>query len=278
MTIGNILASTLGLLIICVVVSVVCSVMSFWALPLIIAKANVVTYLNMVIYIQLPSLLDGFYLAKSDCLPDGPHFSNTFYNTIGVGIIGNIAALVGITAFKFIFSTRSYRFALVVTTLLWMFASIFDITMLQRWNIKIGIPDHVMYICGDAIIGQVCYMLSWMPMTILLSRLCPRGSESTVYALLSGFSNLGQSTSSSIGAILMEYVWPIKSNPPCDFSNGVWLVVVGHVLTPLLIIPLSLLLPNARVCDDIDIDGNVVSKELHEEPRARPVKDSNESQ
>ncbi|CCW71399.1 unnamed protein product [Phytomonas sp. Hart1] len=277
MTFGNILANTLGLLIICVVVSLVCSVMSFWALPLIIAKANVMAYLNMMLYIQLPGLLDSFYLAKEDCLPDGPHFSNTFYNTIAVGIIGNLAGLVGITAFRYIFLRCSYRLSLVVTTLLWMSASIFDIIMLKRWNIKIGIPDHAMYVCGDAIIGQMCYMLSWMPMTILLSRLCPRGSESTVYALLAGFSNLGQATSTSIGAILMEYVWPIKSNPPCDFTNAVKLVIVGHILLPLLIIPLTLLLPNVRVSDDIDIDGNVISKTTQEEPHVKPGKDSNKA-
>ncbi|CCW72233.1 unnamed protein product [Phytomonas sp. Hart1] len=276
MAFGNLFVGKLGLLIICVVVSLVCSVMSFWGLPLIIAKANVMIYLNTVLYIQLPGLLDSFYLAKEDCLPDGPHFSNTFYNTIAVGIIGNLTGLVGITAFNYIFSKWKYRLCIIVTTLLWMSASVFDLIMLKRWNIKIGIPDHIMYVCGDAIIGQVCYMLAWMPPGVLLSRLCPRGSESTVYALLAGFANLGAATSISIGAILMEHVWPIKSNPPCDFKNGPWLVIVGHILLPLLNIPLTLLLPNVRVCDNIDIDGNVISKTTDEESHVKPAKDSNE--
>ncbi|CCW72070.1 unnamed protein product [Phytomonas sp. Hart1] len=276
MAFGNLFAGKLGLLIICIVVSLVCSVMSFWALPLIIAKANVMIYLNFVLYIQLPGLLDSFYLAKENCLPDGPHFSNTFYNTIAVGIIGNLAGLVGITAFRYIFLRWKYRLCLVVTTLLWVAASVFDLIMLKRWNVKIGIPDHVMYVCGDAIIEHVCHMLAFMPITVLVSRLCPRGSESTVYALLAAFGNLGSVTSTSIGAILMEYVWPIKSNPPCDFENGTWLVIVGHILSPLLVIPLTLLLPNVRVCDDIDIDGNVISKKTDEEPHVKLAKDSNE--
>ncbi|CCW72215.1 unnamed protein product [Phytomonas sp. Hart1] len=276
MAFGNLFVGKLGLLIICVVVSLVCSAMSFWALPLIIAKANVQMYLNIVLYIQLPGLLDSFYLAKEDCLLDGPHFSNTFYNTIAVGIIGNLTGLVVITAFNYIFSKWKYRLCIIATTLLWMFASIFDIIILKRWNIRIGIPDHAMYVCGDAIIGNVCLMLSWMPPGVLLSRLCPRGSESTVYALLAGFSNLGAATSTSIGAILMEYVWPIKSNPPCDFKNGPWLVIVGHILLPLLIIPGTLLLPNVRISDEIDIDGNVISKTTQEEPHMKPAKDSNE--
>ncbi|CCW72161.1 unnamed protein product [Phytomonas sp. Hart1] len=265
MAFGNLFAGKLWLLIICIVVSLVCSVMSFWALPLIIAKAIVMIYLNMVLYIRLPGLLDSFYLAKENCLPDGPHFSNTFYNTIAVGIIGNLAGLVGIMVFRYVFLRWRYRLCLVVTTLLWVAASVFDLIMLKRWNVKIGIPDHVMYVCGDAIIEHVCHMFAWMPLVILLSRLCPRGSESTVYALLAAFGNLGIVTSTSIGAILMEYAWPIKSVPPCDFKNGPWLIIVGHILSPLLVIPLTLLLPNARVCDDIDIDGNVVSKTTDEE-------------
>ncbi|CCW68230.1 unnamed protein product [Phytomonas sp. Hart1] len=276
MAFGNLFAGKLGLLIICVVVSLVCSVMSFWALPLIIAKANVMVYFSMMLYIQLPGLLDSFYLAKENCLPDGPHFSNTFYNTIAVGIIGNLAGLVGITAFRYIFLRWRYRLCLVVTTLLWVSASVFDIIMLKRWNVKIGIPDHAMYVCGDAIIGHMCHMVAIMPVMVLVSRLCPRGSESTVYALLAGFANLGAVTSISIGAILMEYVWPIKSVPPCDFKNGPWLVIVGHILLPLLIIPLTLLLPNVRVCDDIDIDGNVISKTTQEESHVKPAKDINE--
>ncbi|CCW69664.1 unnamed protein product [Phytomonas sp. Hart1] len=276
MALGNLFAGKLGLLVICVVVSLVCSVISFWSLPLIIAKASVMIYLNFVLYIQLPGLLDSFYLAKENCLHDGPHFSNTFYNTIAVGIIGNLAGLVGVMAFHYIFSRWKYRLCLVVTTFLWMFASVFDIIMLKRWNIKIGIPDHVMYVCGDAIIGNVRFKLSWMPIMVLVSRLCPRGSESTVYALLAASNNLGQATSTSIGAILMEYVWPIRSVPPCDFKNGPWLVIVGHILLPLLIIPLTMLLPNVRMCDNIDIDGNVISKTTDEEPHVKSAKGSNE--
>ncbi|KAG5510691.1 hypothetical protein GH5_06908 [Leishmania sp. Ghana 2012 LV757] len=257
MTCGSILADTLGLLIICVVISTTCCATSFWALPLVIAKANIFGYLQMVVYLQLPGALDSFYLADAKCLPDGPHFTYTFYNTVAA-VIGNIGGLAGVTAFNYIFSKYSYRLTFCVTTVVQIVASVFDIIMVKRWNVHIGIPDHAMYICGDAIVYQVCYMLAWMPMIVLLSRLCPRGSESVVYALMSGFSNLGQTTSSSIGAILMEYGWSITTTPPCDFSNVPWLLLVGHMLLPLLVLPLTLLIPNARICDDLDIDGKAV--------------------
>ncbi|CCW65231.1 unnamed protein product [Phytomonas sp. EM1] len=258
------------------VVSVVCSVMSFWALPRTIAKVNVFNYFSGVVCISFPGI-SKFYIAGPDCVPGGPHFSLTFLYVVCT-IISTVSSLIGIVVFKYFFSKSNYRVITISTTLVLLPFVLPEIAMLQRWNIKIGIPDHAFYIGTSTVISPLIGMISWMATVILLSRLCPRGSESTVYAILAGFSNLSSTTSTSIGAILMEYVWPIKSKPPCDFSNAVWLVIIGSILAPLLIIPLTLLLPNVRVCDDIDIDGNVVSKEPHEEPRARPVKDSNKSQ
>lgn len=258
---GTILADTLGLLIICIVVSVVCCGCSLWALPLVIAKANIFGYLQMVCYIQLPGALNSFYVADSDCLPDGPHFSYTFYYTISA-VIGNIGGLVGVSVFNYIFAKRSYRLTVILTTIIQIIASVFDIIIVKRWNIRIGIPDHAMYICGDAVVYQVCYYLAWMPVVILISRLCPRGSESMVYALMAGFANLGQTLSSSVGAVIMEYALHVATQVPCDFSNVPLLVLIGHLLVPLLIIPLSWLLPSARICDDIDVDGNAVLDEV----------------
>ncbi|CCW71400.1 unnamed protein product [Phytomonas sp. Hart1] len=275
MAFGNVYANTLGLLIICVVVSLVCSVLSFWALPYVIAKLNVFYYLSSLVFINLPGI-DKFYIAGPKCVPGGPHFSLTFKYTV-CSIVANIANLTGIWVFKHFLSKSNYRKITIITTVVLVPCVLPEVIMLKRWNVKIGIPDHLFYIGTSTIIIPLINMLAWIPISLLLSRLCPRGSESTVYALITGFSNLGYTTGTSIGAILMEYVWPIKSNPPCDFKNAVKLVIVGHILLPLLIIPLTLLLPNVRVSDDIDIDGNVISKTTQEEPHVKPGKDSNKA-
>nr|CAJ2465991.1 unnamed protein product [Leishmania braziliensis]CAJ2466611.1 unnamed protein product [Leishmania braziliensis] len=74
-----------------------------------------------------------------------------------------------------------------------------------------------------------------------------------MFAILASFSNMGSSTSSTIGAILMETVWPLSSSPPCDFSNLRWLLIVGHLITPLIAIPaVFVLIPGTRICDPID--------------------------
>ncbi|CAC9457057.1 hypothetical_protein [Leishmania infantum] len=45
--------------------------------------------------------------------------------------------------------------------------------------------------------------------------------------------------------------------------------------TPLLVIPLSIiLLPKARICDDIDIDGKVVRQAVDKQVAAAPLSSS----
>ncbi|CAD2222934.1 pteridine transporter [Angomonas deanei] len=237
----------------------------FYVFPKVIAKAALFVFLQTLLYMQITSPLNNFYLADKKCLPDGPHFDYFFYNTTS-SVIGNVAGMLGVYAFAHFFANRSYRLTFIVTTIAEIIGSIFDLIIVMRWNVKLHIPDHVMYIWGDAVVYQAAYMLAWMPMVVLLSRLCPRGSEAMVYALLASISNLGQTMAQEVGAALLATVWPVVAQGPhCNFDNLKYLIIVGHLCLPLLIIPcVFLLIPAARVCDALDNEGKVIPKEKEE--------------
>ncbi|EPY18551.1 pteridine transporter [Strigomonas culicis] len=242
----------------CVVVTVVLSVGAFFTLPRVVAKAALFMLLSSIFYIQIPGALKNFYLASHACLPTGPNFSYTFYNTIAA-LITNVAGVAGSVLFTSFFSKNKFIYIFIVTTLLQMAGSIFDLIIVKRWNIDIGIPDRVMYVMGDAIIYEVCFVLSIMPQQILMSRLCPRGTESMSFAILAGLSSTGNSLSVVIGSLLMETVWPVRARTPCNFDNLPYLVVVSHLCVPILTVPAALLLlPNARVCDVLDQWGRPI--------------------
>ncbi|KPA75929.1 putative mitochondrial pteridine transporter ft5 [Leptomonas pyrrhocoris] len=262
----TILGTTWDLLYACIVVAVVCIGGAFICLPRVIAKTEVAVFLDFVLYIQLPGALDSFYVADEACVPGGPHFPYSFYTTVGA-VIQNVAGLVGVTMFAYVFSKHSFQMVMITTVIMRMVASIFDLMVVERWNLHIGIPDHAMYICGDSIVYQICYQLNYMPLVLVLSRVVPPGSESMVYALMSSIGNLGMTMSNTIGSLLMELAWPIDTTTtPCDFSNVPWLIITGHLAVPVLIIPVSyLFLPRARMCDDIDMNGHVVRKHLEKE-------------
>ncbi|EPY25946.1 hypothetical protein AGDE_11618 [Angomonas deanei] len=167
---------------------------------------------------------------------------------------------MGSVLFASFFSQHKYVWVFVITTVLQMAGSIFDLIIVKRWNIAIGIPDHAMYLMGDSIVYEICFVFSIMPQQILMSRLCPRGTESMSFALLAGISSAGNSLSGVIGSLMMEFKWPVyNTKKRCDFSNLPYLIIVGHLCLPILIVPLAfLLLPNARICDVIDKNGKVV--------------------
>jgi folate/biopterin transporter len=268
----TILGTTWDLLWASIAVAVVCVAGAFICLPRVIAKTEVAVFLDFVLYIQLPGALDSFYVASETCVPGGPHFDYSFYTTVGA-VIQNVAGLIGVTLFAYVFSKHSFQMVMITTVIMRMIASIFDLMVVERWNLYIGIPDHAMYICGDSIVYQICYQLNYMPLVLVLSRVVPPGSESMVYALMSSIGNLGMTMSNTIGSLLMELAWPVDTtSTPCDFSKVPWLIITGHLATPVLIIPVSyLFLPRARMCDDIDMNGNVIRKHLEKEHEQKEV-------
>ncbi|KPA81931.1 putative pteridine transporter [Leptomonas pyrrhocoris] len=245
----------------CIVVAAVFIAGAFLTLPLVIAKASVFIYFDSILYLHIPGALSNFYVAAPACLPDGPHFNYLFYQTVG-SLISDFGGVLGAILFNKFFSRHGYVFVFIATTILRVLGSIFDLIIVKRWNMYIGIPDHAMYLLGDSIVYQVCFVMSLMPAQILMARLCPRGTEAIAFSLLAGFSSAGTSMSLTIGSLIMEGIWPVSAKSPCNFKNVPWLIITGHLVMPLLVVPLAfVLLPRARICDRVDFDGNVIREE-----------------
>mmetsp|Transcript_39634 Transcript_39634/g.93661 ORF Transcript_39634/g.93661 Transcript_39634/m.93661 type:complete len:157 (-) Transcript_39634:29-499(-) len=108
-----------------------------------------------------------------------------------------------------------------------------------------------MYILGDAIIYEICYMLAFMPAVVLTSKLCPKELESTLFALLAGFQNFGQQVARAAGVSLIG-AFGVVTEAPCNWEGLPGLIAMTHIVTPLVLIPLTfLLIPDARISDDI---------------------------
>ncbi|KAK7196334.1 putative pteridine transporter [Novymonas esmeraldas] len=259
-----------------IAVSVACIAAAFVALPCTIAKAAVAVYLDTVLYVQLPGALDSFFVASGACVPGGPQFTYTLYTTVGA-IVQNVAGLAGITVFAYVLSRHSFQRVMAITVIMRVVATTFDLMVVERWNVHVGIPDEAMYICGDSVISQICYQLNYMTVVLLLSRVCPRGSESMTFAIMSGIEHLGMTMSNTVGSLLMELVWPIDTTSrPCDYSNVRWLLIAGRMGTPLLMVPLSfVLLPRARLCDNINVNDDAIRR--HTDSKHSPPVETNAS-
>merc|ERR1719206_1629801 len=100
----------------------------------------------------------------------------------------------------------------------------------------------------------------------MTSKLCPKGSESVMYAILAGFQNFGSKVSSNLGSFVISATgWKmyVTADPVagkwCDNLEVIpYIVLFGQILFPCVSVPLTWwLIPDAYVAGTIiDEDGN----------------------
>lgn len=233
---------------------------SFRVLPAVTAKANLLMFLIKATNPTIHGALTYFYTAHGDCVANGPHFSDTFYET-WTGIAGFGAQLLGVFCFQMFLSRAPFKRALNISVALTVVSGIFDVVIVRRWNIAAGVSDQVAYMFGNGIASPLIIMLGVMPAVILTSKVCPRGMESTSFALLAGITSLGSMVASSLGNILADVfkirtvvtVLPDGTVLPCDFSELAWLVVLCGMVLPCLAFPaIHYLSPSRNLNDSFD--------------------------
>lgn len=240
-------------IVLAVAVSISLTIISFKTLPKTLAKCNLYLFLSQVAYLSLDGPLGYFYTGNESCLPGGPNFSYGYYLSI-TNLFGGLFGIIGSLLFQCM-QSWSFRSAFRVTTLVTSIAAFFDLVIVKRWNLLIGISDKAMFLFGDAACQQIAQMLLFMPGVLLNSLLCPRGAEATVYAILAGFQNFGQNIASALGVWLVRELG-IKAGAKddvddCDFSRLDSAIVIGHMLLPLLVLPLtSCLIPDVKMNDE----------------------------
>lgn len=219
-------------------------------LPSTLRHANMYLFLNNMMYLSVSGAMDYWFTAGEQCVPGGPAFSLTFYNTFA-NVVASFASIVGVALFQRFLSRGNFRIAFWTTGLVKLGASFFDYAIVRRYNKAVGISDHVAFMMGDAVIFQVVVMLETMPAVVLTSKVCPPGMEASVYALLASYQNLGMSVSRTLGVALLDFL-KIKTKEPCNFDGLPNAILIAHVLLPALAFPLVFfLIPNVMMTDNL---------------------------
>ena len=213
---------------------------SYVALPRVIAHVAMFQILSQLSKPSMSTALDFFFTAQPNCLVDGPHFTFKYYITY-TGLVSSCMASVATWIYQVWFGKLRFRVVLIITTCLVSLGGLSDLLIVLRVNEKMGIPDHVFYIMGESILESTVTMLYWISTSIIISKVCPRGIESAIYAFLAGASNFAGMISELSGALIFHTAGVRK----CNFDNLWWLVLCFHIITPLIIgIPIVWLIPN----------------------------------
>lgn len=143
------------------VTSVLLAVLGYLWLPRMLGNANLYMFLSSASYLSISGAIDYFFTADSKCLPNGPHFKYTYYITY-TSIAGSVAGMVGVGIFQAYLSRGRFRTAFWCTCLVKLAASVFDILIVKRINVRYGVKDKIAFMLGDAIIYSVASMLDFM--------------------------------------------------------------------------------------------------------------------
>merc|ERR1719421_2016196 len=98
-------------------------------------------------------------------------------------------SIIGLMIYNKYMKDWSYRKLLTMSNMMCSGFYFLDIVIFTRRNLDWGIPDHFF------ILGSTCQEIvrqwQWMPGIVVMSQLCPKGMEATMFALLAGCHNLG---------------------------------------------------------------------------------------
>ena len=226
-----------------VVCSILLIIMVCYAFIPPIAKAMVFVLILNTSYINIDGALSYFYTASSSCLPLGPHFSWSFFQSWS-NLVKTVSGFVAVILFQNVFMHFPIRRLFWFTILLRVSGSTFDLFIINKWHSAyFQIGDHAFFLIFVIMVGSIVTMLEIMAGIVFIARLCPHGIETTSYAINGTLWNFGSAFASAIGVFLSQNVFQIisteSSNRPCDFSELSGLVAVAHILLPLLVIPFS---------------------------------------
>ncbi|MCU0542553.1 MAG: folate/biopterin family MFS transporter [Oscillatoriaceae cyanobacterium Prado104] len=157
-----------------------------------------------------------------------------------VRLVTSIAALGGIWLFQRFLKTIPFRVIFGWSTIIATALGMTSLLLVTHANRALGISDQWFSI-GDSLVLTVMGQIAYMPVLVLCARLCPRGVEATLFALLMSVTNLAGLLSYESGALLTHWMGITDRN----FDNLALLVIVTNLST-LLPLPFLGWLPAAN--------------------------------
>lgn len=217
---------------------------------------------------SIGSALSYFYTASEQCLPDGPHFSYTYYITV-TGIVSSVVSFLAVILYQATISSWRFRPAFMFTIvagvsingihlcirfqyiiltycpLYQSISTIIDVIIIQRWNVKFGINDKLFFFLGNAVFESLVGILLGLPMSAIFAKISPPGMESAVFAYVVGIQNFSNMLSGLLGSGIIQWSGMVTVGDNCNFDALSQLIVLWKILIPILVgIPATFLVPN----------------------------------
>lgn len=176
-------------------------------------------------------------------------FTPEFFGRLA--FVSYVTGIIGVVVFRKLLlkiPLRTMFFWLMVASVV---LSLPSIGLLYKWYDVLGVSPQV-FAMADTLISGMLFELGFLPLLVLVARICPKGIEATMFAVLASLMNIGLSVSDLGGAALTTYfdVHSATETIPADYSN-LHIVMWIAILSSFLPLPLLPLLPETRTSDDL---------------------------
>lgn len=221
-----------------------------------IARLNTFFVLQASLSVGIRGATFYFYTDDEVAFPDGPHFSVEFFTAV-LGVVSSVFSIIGLVAYNTWFKHWSYRHLLYLGNSLYFVVCLLDVPFFLRLNLRLGIPDYI-FVFGSTSFQQIVYQWQWMPGMVVLSQMCPKGMEATMFALLAGCHNFGVSIAQFLGGFLLDSLGVDPAGLPDEGAkfDNLWIAsLVASVLPFLAILLVPLMIPDARQTDTLLIEN-----------------------
>mmetsp|Transcript_33907 Transcript_33907/g.79292 ORF Transcript_33907/g.79292 Transcript_33907/m.79292 type:complete len:615 (+) Transcript_33907:159-2003(+) len=215
-----------------------------------IAKLNTFFVLQASCTVGIRGATFYFYTDDDTAYPDGPHFSMEFFTTV-LGLTSSVFSVLGLFAYNRWFKHWKYSSLLYLGNVAYCVVCLLDVVVFTRVNLSWGIPDYL-FVLGSTSAQEAVRQWQWMPGMVMLSQMCPKGMEATMFALLAGCHNFGSSIAQFLGAFVLGNlgVDPTGGVDEGSEFDNLWIAsLIATVLPTLSIALVPFMVPDAKQTD-----------------------------
>lgn len=134
------------------------------------------------------------------------HFTSLEINSFSV--VAYVLLFLGVELYRRYMLTWNWRNIFISISALSVVLSINQILLLYQINRKIGISDYI-FALGDEAFGDFLVGIQYLPTILMMTHLCPAGSEGASFAMFTTVNNSAMLLSSSISSMLLG-VWDVS--------------------------------------------------------------------
>ncbi len=183
--------------------------------------------------------------AFSYFLIDELQFSPEFFGRLS--LISHVSGIAGVLFFRKVLIAMSLRklfFWIMVASVV---LSLPTLGLVYGWYRYLGVSPQF-FAMADTLVSGPLSEIGFLPLLVLVARICPKGIEATMFAVLASLMNIGLAVS-DMGGAWLSFLFDIRQAADPLGANYVHLdkVLWIAILSSFLPLPLLRFLPETRV-------------------------------